>query len=67
MGDAKRKLSATKKFIEEFPTCFFCGGKRPATTREHCPQNHCLIIRIDPTNWLCPRVRNAILARAPLI
>ncbi len=37
MGQAKQKLSATKKFVTEFPTCCFCGGKRAATTREHMP------------------------------
>jgi hypothetical protein len=37
MGEAKRKLSATKKFLMEFPTCCFCGEKRAATTREHMP------------------------------
>ena len=35
MGEANRKLSVSKKFITEFPTCHFCGGKRAATTREH--------------------------------
>jgi hypothetical protein len=37
MGDAKRKRSATQVFIETFPQCCFCGGIRPATTREHMP------------------------------
>ena len=37
MGEAKRKLSATKKFLMEFPTCCFCGEKRAAATREHMP------------------------------
>jgi hypothetical protein len=37
LGEAKRKLSATKKFLMEFPTCCFCGEKRAATTCEHMP------------------------------
>jgi hypothetical protein len=37
MGEAKRKKSATLKFIDEFPYCFFCGGQRRTTTREHMP------------------------------
>lgn len=37
MGEAKRRLSTTKKFLMEFPGCCFCGGKRAATTREHMP------------------------------
>jgi hypothetical protein len=37
MGEAKRKRSATAAFIERFPDCFFCGGRRRAVTREHMP------------------------------
>jgi len=37
MGEAKRKQSATAAFIEQFPNCYFCGGRRRATTREHMP------------------------------
>jgi hypothetical protein len=37
MGEAKRKRSATGAFIEQFPDCYFCGGRRRATTREHMP------------------------------
>ena len=37
MGEAKRKRSTTAAFIEQFPNCYFCGGRRRATTREHMP------------------------------
>jgi hypothetical protein len=37
MGEASQKRSTTQKFIAEFPECCFCGGLRPATTREHMP------------------------------
>ncbi|MFZ2652033.1 MAG: hypothetical protein WA210_18195, partial [Burkholderiaceae bacterium] len=37
MGEAKTRKSATAKFIAEFPDCCFCGGARPALTREHMP------------------------------
>jgi hypothetical protein len=37
MGEAKRRQSATKAFIEKHPDCFFCGGRRRSTTREHMP------------------------------
>lgn len=37
MDEAARKRSATQKFIQQFPECCFCGGLRPATTREHMP------------------------------
>jgi len=37
LGQAKQKVSATRKFIAEFPHCAFCAGSRPAVTREHMP------------------------------
>jgi hypothetical protein len=37
VGEAKLKLSATQKFIAEYPLCCFCAGLRAATTREHMP------------------------------
>jgi len=37
MGQAKRKQSATQVFIAKYPDCFFCGGRRRSTTREHMP------------------------------
>jgi hypothetical protein len=37
MGEARRRLSATQKFIKEHPHCFFCGGQRASATREHMP------------------------------
>jgi hypothetical protein len=37
MGEAARRRSATARFLERFPDCCFCGGLRPATTREHMP------------------------------
>jgi len=67
MGEAKRKLSATKKFLMEFSTCYFCGGKRAATTREHMPPKSLFDIRIAPTNWLCQPVPNVIVRRVPLL
>jgi len=37
VGEAKRKRSVTRRFVEQFPNCCFCAGLRPATTREHMP------------------------------
>lgn len=37
MGEAKRKRSATGAFIEQYPDCYFCGGRRRSATREHMP------------------------------
>jgi hypothetical protein len=37
MGEAKLKRGGTKEFVEIYPWCCFCGGTRPATTREHMP------------------------------
>lgn len=37
MGEAKRKRSATERFLERHPFCCLCGGTIPATTIEHAP------------------------------
>jgi hypothetical protein len=37
MGEAARRLSTTERFIKKFRSCCFCGGRQPATTREHMP------------------------------
>lgn len=37
MGKAKRRRSATQRFIAEYPDCFFCGGRHRSATREHMP------------------------------
>jgi hypothetical protein len=37
LGEKKQKQSATRKFVAEFSHCAFCGGVRPAITREHMP------------------------------
>lgn len=37
MGQAKVKKTATQKFIELYPECCFCAGKRPSVEREHMP------------------------------
>jgi hypothetical protein len=35
--EAKLNRSATQKLIAQYPSCCFCGGTRPSTTREHMP------------------------------
>lgn len=37
MGESRLKASVTQKLIAEHPECYFCGGTRAATTREHMP------------------------------
>lgn len=37
MGQAKLKLSATKRLLADFPWCVICGGVKQASTREHMP------------------------------
>jgi hypothetical protein len=37
VGEAKLKQTALQRLIKEFPNCYFCGGRRPAVTREHMP------------------------------
>ena len=37
MGEAKRRISTTARFITKYPLCCLCGGERATTTREHMP------------------------------
>jgi len=37
VAEAKRKKSATQKFILQYPDCCFCAGTRKSCTREHMP------------------------------
>lgn len=37
MNDSARKRTATQKFIQQYPSCCFCAGKRASATREHMP------------------------------
>ncbi|MBS9477910.1 hypothetical protein [Ancylobacter radicis] len=37
MGEAAARKSATAQLIAKFPTCAFCCGLRPSSTREHIP------------------------------
>jgi hypothetical protein len=35
MGEANRKLNRRQTFLQEHPSCVYCGA--PATTSDHCP------------------------------
>jgi hypothetical protein len=35
MGEANRKLNRRQTFLQEHPSCIYCGGR--ATTSDHCP------------------------------
>jgi hypothetical protein len=37
VGEARRRQSATQRFIAEYPDFFFCGGQNRSATREHMP------------------------------
>lgn len=54
MGEAKRKQSATEKLIAKHPDCFFCGGSRQATTREHMPPKSMFDNSHRPNKFVVP-------------
>lgn len=54
MGEAKRKKSATRKFVELYPRCCFCAGVRPATTREHMPPKSVFDFSHRPDKLIMP-------------
>jgi len=37
MCQSKQRVSATKRLINHYPHCCFCGGNQPAETRDHLP------------------------------
>jgi hypothetical protein len=54
MGEAKQKLSATKKFIREYPDCCFCGAARQSATREHMPPKSVFDFSHRPDKLIMP-------------
>jgi hypothetical protein len=54
VGEAKRKKSATRKFIEQYPNCCFCAGVRSATTREHMPPKSLFDFSHRPDKLIMP-------------
>jgi hypothetical protein len=68
MGEATRKRSATQKFIQQFPECCFCGGLRPATTRDHMPPRSLFDQSYRPDRLVMPAcdVCNAATSTADL-
>ncbi len=51
MGDARRQ---TMRFLAEHPTCCFCGGDTPASTRDHVPNRAAFPKRIGPEGYEFP-------------
>jgi len=37
MSESKAKNKRTRRFLDEHPFCYFCGGACPATTVDHVP------------------------------
>jgi hypothetical protein len=54
MGEAKQKLSATAKLIQQFPACAFCGGIRATSTREHMPPKALFDNSLRPDRLVMP-------------
>jgi hypothetical protein len=69
MGEAKRKLTATAKLIEQFPLCSLCGGSRPATTRDHIPPKAIFDNSFRPDRLVMPACKtcNGATSTADLI
>ena len=57
MGAANRKPTTTAQFIEQFPDCFFCGGQRRSTTREHMPPKSLFDNSHRPNKLVMPACR----------
>lgn len=54
MGDAKRRLTRTRKLIQEHPWCRFCGGDTPATSTDHQPPRSVFLGRVAPEGYEFP-------------
>lgn len=53
-GEKRSRLSATKRFIEQYPHCCFCAGTRPAATREHMPPKSLFDASYRPDKLVMP-------------
>ena len=51
MGQSKR---STAQFLLANPWCIFCGGAKPATTREHCPPRALFVDKAWPEGFEFP-------------
>lgn len=47
-------LTTTQKFLEQHPICCFCGGKTPATTRDHVPSRQLFTLKHRPQGMEAP-------------
>jgi hypothetical protein len=54
LGEAKRRLSTTARFIAEHPLCCLCGGERAADTREHMPPKSLFDSSLRPNRLVMP-------------
>lgn len=57
MGEARRRVSATKRFLAEHPYCCFCGGQVRAETRDHLPPKCFFDNKHIPNDMIVPACR----------
>ena len=48
MGESRRRNKRNVAFFERHPFCCFCGGERPATTRDHVPSKQMFHLKRRP-------------------
>ena len=48
MGESRRRNKRNVAFFEKHPFCCFCGGGRPATTRDHVPSKQMFHLKYRP-------------------
>ena len=48
MGETKRRSKRNAVFLEKHPFCCFCGGGKPATTRDHVPSKQMFHLKRRP-------------------
>ncbi len=54
MGEAKKRISTTARFVAMHPRCCLCGGDNPSTTREHMPPKSLFDNSLRPDKLVMP-------------
>ncbi len=54
MSESQQKKKKRQKFLEEYPSCYFCGGVNPATTIDHVPPKVCFPDGYAPEGFILP-------------
>jgi hypothetical protein len=54
MSESKAKKKRTRRYLDEHPFCYFCGGARPAITVDHVPPRACFPDGFAPEGFESP-------------